>query len=57
MTNSIIFGVDVTGIAEIQILHYTRKRNVTGLNKIVDVIRHLAEGMNAVLVPFNPFLQ
>ena len=57
MAGFVFCRIDITGIAEAYILHDTWKRNVTHLNRQMNMIGHLAKGMNTVVISFYPLLQ
>ena len=57
MARSLFTPVDPAGIAEGEILHTTRKRNVPGLQNKMDMVGHAAKSVNAVTEATSSFLQ
>jgi hypothetical protein len=55
MTDPILLRIDMTRIPKAYILHYLGKRSFSSLNGQMDMVLHLAECVNAMIVSFPAF--
>jgi hypothetical protein len=57
MARSFLAPIRPTGVAETEILHNSRKRNSTHLNRQVDMVGHQTKCMDTMPETFNSLLQ
>jgi hypothetical protein len=57
MARSFLAPIRPTGVAETEILHNSRKRNPTHLNRQVDMVGHQTKCMDTMPETFNSLLQ